>query len=97
MEKKELQKLAQKVQLEIKENELLSCLETFEHLEKLLANFRKEKIGKKTKSMSRINIGHLTLKDLKRLKENFSQSRISKEDQTKNSPQTDDGFILFKK
>src|SRR3954452_8883173 len=97
MEKKELYKLAQKVQLEIKENELLSCLETFEHLEKLLTNFKKEKIGKKVKPMTRINIGHLTLKDLTKLKKKFSQSRVSKENQAKNSLNTDDGFVLFKK
>ena len=97
MEKKELQKLAQKVQLEIKENELTSCLKTFEHLEKLLTEFKKEKIGNKVKPMTRIDVGHLTLKDLKRLKKNFSQSRISKEDQAKNSLKTGDGFVLFKK
>ncbi len=73
MEKKELQKLAQKVQLEIKENELLPCLETFEHLEKLLTNFKKEPVGKEVKPMTRINVGHLTLKDLTRLKKKFSQ------------------------
>jgi len=97
VEKKELQKLAQKVQLEIKENELSSCLETFEHLEKLLANFRKERVGKKVKPMTRINIGHLTLKDLTKLKKKFTQPRISKKNQVKNSFHTDDGFVLFKK
>lgn len=97
MEKEELQKLAQKVQLEIKENELLSCLETFKYLEKLLADFKNEKIGKRIKPMTRINVGHLTLKDLNRLKKLFSQSKISKENQAKNSLNTDDGFVLFKK
>ena len=97
MEKKELQKLAQKIQLEIKENEISSCLETFEHLEKLLANFKKERLGKKVKPMTRINVGYLTLKDLTRLKKKFSQPRISKKDQVRNSLITDDGFVLFKK
>ena len=97
MEKKELQKLAQKIQLEIKENEIPSCLETFEHLEKLLANFKKEQLGKKVKPMTRINVGYLTLKDLTRLKKKFSQPRISKKDQVRNSLITDDGFVLFKK
>ena len=97
MEKKELHKLAQKIQLEIKENEIPSCLETFEHLEKLLANFKKERLGKKVKPMTRINVGHLTLKDLTRLKKKFSQPRISKKDQVRNSLITDDGFVLFKK
>jgi Asp-tRNA(Asn)/Glu-tRNA(Gln) amidotransferase C subunit len=97
LEKKELQKLAQKIQLEIKEEEFSSCLETFEHLEKLLANFKKEQIGKRVKPMARINVGHLNLKDLTRLKKRFSQSRISKKDQARNSLNTDDGFVLFKK
>jgi Asp-tRNA(Asn)/Glu-tRNA(Gln) amidotransferase C subunit len=97
MEKKELQKLAQKVQLEIKENELSSCLETFAHLEKLLTNFKKEPVGKRVKPMVRINVGHLTLKDLNRLKKKFAQPRISKEDQARNSPNTDGDFVLFKK
>src|SRR4051794_18857711 len=96
MEKKELQKLAQKVQLEIKEKELPDCLETFEHLEKLLANFKKERVGKKVKPMTRINVGHLTLKNLTRLQKKFSQPRISKKDQAKNSLSTTDGFVLFK-
>ncbi len=97
MEKKELQKLAQKIQLEIKEEEVLNCLETFEHLEKLLANFKKERVGKKVKPMVRINVGHLTLKDLTRIKKKFSQSRISKKDREKNSLSTTDDFVLFKK
>src|SRR5215475_10490023 len=97
MEKKELQKLAQKVQLEIKESELPYCLEIFEHLEELLTNFKKERIGKGVKPMIRINVGHLTLKDLTKLKKRFTQPRISKKDQAKNSSHTDDGFILFKK
>lgn len=97
MEKKELQKLAQKVQLEIKEDEMSSCLETFAHLEKLLINFKKEQVGKRAKPMVRINVGHLTLKDLNKLKEEFTQPRISKEDQARNSPNTDDDFVLFKK
>lgn len=97
MEKKELQKLAQKIQLEIKENEWSSCLETFDHLEKLLANFKKERIGKRIKPMARINVDYLTLKDLTKLKKKFTQPRISKKEQARNSLHTDDGFILFKK
>ena len=97
MEKKELQKLAQKIQLEIKEEEVPNCLETFEHLEKLLANFKKERVGRKVKPMVRINVGHLTLKDLTKLKKKFSQPRISKKDRRKNSLSTTDDFVLFKK
>ena len=97
MEKKELQKLAQKIQLEIKEEELPAYLEIFEHLEKLLIEFKKVRVGKGTKPLARINIGHLTLQDLAQLKKKFSQPRISKKDRAKNSLSTDDDFVLFKK
>jgi len=97
MEKKELQKLAQKIQLEIKEEEVPNCLETFEHLEKLLANFKKERVGGKVKPMVRINVGCLTLKDLTKLKKKFSRARISKKDREKNSLSTTDDLVLFKK
>ncbi|CAG8838358.1 29201_t:CDS:2, partial [Racocetra persica] len=91
MRKKELQKLAQKVQLEIKEEELQNYLDVFKHLEKLLTDFQKVKIEKKTKPLKRINVGSLTLRDLEKLKKGFSQSRISRQDQKKNSLITDDG------
>ncbi|CAG8514536.1 7818_t:CDS:2 [Racocetra fulgida] len=97
MQKKELQKLAQKVQLEIKEEELQNYLDVFKHLEKLLTDFQKVKIEKKTKPLKRINVGSLTLRDLEKLKKGFSQSRISRQDQKKNSLITDDGSVLFKK
>lgn len=97
MEKKEFQKLVQKIQLEIKEEELPAYLETFTYLEKLLVDFKKVRIGKKTKPMLRIKVGHLTLKDLTRLKKKFSQSRISKKEQAKNTPNMVNDFVLFKK
>ena|SRR5437868_4679955 len=97
MGEKELQKLAQKIQLEIKKEELPTYLETFEYLEKLLTNFKKVRVGKKVKAMKRIDVGHLTLKDLTKLKKEFSQPRVSQKDREKNSLNTDDGFILFKK
>ncbi|CAG8559471.1 9407_t:CDS:2 [Cetraspora pellucida] len=97
MQKKELQKLAQKVQLEIKEEELQNYLDVFKHLEKLLTDFQKVKIEKKTKPLKRIDVGYLTLRDLEKLKKGFSQSRISRQDQKKNSLITDDGSVLFKK
>ncbi|KLL03699.1 MAG: hypothetical protein MRERV_35c038 [Mycoplasmataceae bacterium RV_VA103A] len=97
MQKKKLQKLAQKVQLEIKEEELQNYLDVFEHLEQLLTDFQKVKIEKKTKPLKRINVGYLTLRDLEKLKKGFSQSRISRQDQKKNSLITDDGSVLFKK
>jgi hypothetical protein len=78
MEKKELQILAQKVQLEINEEEILTHSEIFKNLEKLLSNFKKIQFGKKTKSMRNINFGYLTLNDLKKLEGKFSQERVSK-------------------
>ena len=97
MQKKELQKLAQKVQLEIKEEELQNYLDVFNHLEQLLTDFKGVKIEKKTKPLKRINVGHLTLRDLEKLKKKFSQLRTSQQDQKKNSLITDDGSVLFKK
>ena len=96
MEKKEIKKLAQKIQLEIKEEELLTYLETFEYLEKLLTNFKKVRVGEKAKPMKRIDVGHLTLKDLTRLKKKFFQQRVSQKEREKNSLNTNDGFVLFK-
>jgi Asp-tRNA(Asn)/Glu-tRNA(Gln) amidotransferase C subunit len=97
MKKKELQKLAEKVQLEIKEEEISTYLKTFEFLEKLLVDFKKVQIGKKIKPMTRINVGSLSLKDLEKLKKKFSQSRISKKERERNSLSTTDDFILFVK
>src|ERR1043166_9189902 len=97
MEKKELQKLAQKIQLAIKEEELPAYLEIFEYLEKLLTDFKKVQIGKKVKSMKRIDVGYLTLQDLEKLKKNFSQPRVSKKILERNSLSIVDDFVLFKK
>ncbi|MEG7979277.1 MAG: hypothetical protein NY202_05305 [Mollicutes bacterium UO1] len=97
MEKKELQALAEKVQLEIKEEQLSTYLETFEYLEKLLTDFKKVQVGKGAKSMARIDVGSLTLKDLEKLKKKFSQQRINKKTLENNAETTPDGFILFKK
>ena len=80
MKKKELQKLAEKVQLEIRAEEISTYLETFAFLEKLLADFKKVRVGKKIKPMARIDVGFLSLKDLERLKKEFSQPRISKKE-----------------
>lgn len=97
MERKELQSLARKVQLEINEEEILTHLEVFKNLEKLLSNFKKLQLGKKTRAMRRINVGYLTLNDLKKLGNELLQERIGKKTQAKNSLITDDGFVLFKK
>ena len=53
-----LKELAQKIQLEIKEEELTEYLEVFEDLEKSLANFQKIKGVKKFKPMNRIDVGY---------------------------------------
>jgi len=97
MEKKELQKLAEKVQLEIKEEELSAYLETFEHLEKLLTDFKKVQIKKGAKSMKRIEVGYLTLRDLEKLKKKFSQQKVDKKTLENNAETTPDGFVKFKK
>jgi len=97
MKIKELQALAQKIQLEIKDREIPTYLKTFENLEKLLANFKKTKITKENKAMNRINVDCLTLLDLKKLEKNYSNRTISKKILESNSLVTKDGFILFKK
>jgi len=78
MEKRELQKLAQKIQLEIKESEINTYLKEFKKLEKLLISFKKAKINPQIKPMVKINIGYLTLLEVKKLEKAFSESLISK-------------------
>ena len=97
MEKEELQKLAQRIQLEIKEEEFPAYLETFNQLEKLLVNLPKAKIGKKEKTKARIKFGYLTLTDLAKAKKKFLNQRVSKKTLQNNAETTSDGFILFKK
>jgi len=96
MEKQELQELAKKIQLEIKAEEELIYLETFQKVEKLLANFKKIKVGKKIKAEKRIGVGYLSLKDLEKIKTRFSQQRVSKKRLRSNAETTPDGFIIFK-
>ena len=72
-------------------------LETFTELEKLLTNFKKVKIGKKVKSMTRIDTGYLTLADLKKLKKMYTNQRIDEKTLKSNAEITPDNFILFKK
>jgi len=95
MEKKELQKLAEKVQLGIKEEEFSAYLETFKHLEKLLTDFQKVQMKKGTKSMKRIEVGYLTLRDLEKLKKKFSQQKVDKKTLANNAETIPDGFIFF--
>lgn len=97
MKKKDLQRLAQKIQLEMTEEELNSHLVNFEQLEKSLIDFKKIKISKKFKPMERIDTGCLNLTDLEKVKKHFSQQEISKKILENNSEITEDGFILFKK
>ncbi|WNE41043.1 MAG: hypothetical protein mread185_000500 [Mycoplasmataceae bacterium] len=96
MEKKELQNLAQKVQIELEEQEIKNYLKNFDNLEKLLIDFKSTQIKKNIKPMERINIGHLELKDLKKLEQTFFQPRITIKNQKANSSITSDEFVLFK-
>ena len=95
MKKEELEKLAKKVQLEIKEEETIKYLKGFKQLEKPLINFKKAKINPRIKPMVRIDIGHLTLAELKK---SFSSPLISKKSLKNNSiAVTKDNLVLFKK
>ena len=98
MEKEELQKLAQKIQLEIKELEIISYLKEIKELEKVLTSFKKAKIKQNLKPMTRIDTGHLTLSELKKLEKYFSSPLVSKKNLKNNSLiTTKDNSILFKK
>lgn len=96
MEKKELQNLAQKIQLELKEQEIKNYLESFEKLEKLLIDFKNTQINKNIKPMERINVGYLDLRSLKILQKKSFQPRIAVKNQKANSLITSDKFVLFK-
>ncbi|MCE8162620.1 MAG: hypothetical protein I3273_02410 [Candidatus Moeniiplasma glomeromycotorum] len=93
----EIEALASKIQLIIKEEEMPTYLETFSHLEKLLTSFKKLKISEKVKPMTRIDTGYLTLADLKKLSKKYTNQRIEEEVLKKNAEITNDHFILFKK
>lgn len=99
MEKEKLQKLAQKIQLELKEKEIIKYLKEFKHLEKPLSNFKRAKKNhKKIKPVNRIDVGYLTLPELKRLEKSFSSPLISKKNFKNNSLfTTKDNLVLFKK
>ena len=96
MKKKELENLAQKVQLEIKEAELPDYLRAFNHLEKRLAKFKNAKAEPNLRPIKRMNTGYLTLKDLEKLTKKYSSPRVSKKVLKNNAMVTPDGFILFK-
>ena len=96
MKEKELENLAEKVQLEIKKAGLPHYLKTFNRLEKMLTKFKNVKVGSKKNSIKRMNIGYLTLKDLEELTKKYSSPRISKKVLENNATVTPDGFILFK-
>lgn len=97
MKIKELQDLANKVQIGADEKELTEYLENFEQLEKILADFKKIKIGKKVMPMTRINVGHLNLSDLEKLAKIFKEKKISKKSLQSNSIINENGFVFFKK
>jgi hypothetical protein len=94
MKKEELQRLAQKIQLEIKEEEIPNYLETFKYLEKLLANLPKAKMEK---IRFRDSVGYLTLTDLKNAEKKFLNQRVKRRTLQNNAKTASDGFILFKK
>ena len=90
--------MAKKVQLEIKEEETIKYLKELKHLEKLLSSFKKAKINPRIKPMIRIDVGYLTLPELKRLAKSFSSPLISKKTFKNNSLlTTKDNLVLFKK
>ena len=70
-----IKKLAEKVQLEIKKEEMPIYLETIKKLEKFLANFQKVKLSEKTLPLTRINVGYLTKKDLEKITEKTSRQK----------------------
>jgi len=72
---KEVQKLAEKAQLEIKKGEMDICLATLNQLEKLLENFRKVNLPRNTKPLTRIKTGYLTKKDLEILSKELSEKK----------------------
>jgi DNA-directed RNA polymerase sigma subunit (sigma70/sigma32) len=75
---KKIRKLASQIQLEINSKEMPVYLESLTKLEKILIAFRKIKLPKKTKTLVRIKNGFLTIKDLKKLEEKFSNSRSTR-------------------
>jgi Asp-tRNA(Asn)/Glu-tRNA(Gln) amidotransferase C subunit len=98
MEKEELKKLAQKIQLELKEKETIKYLKEFKQLEKPLSSFKKAKINPKINPMTRIDVGNLTLSELKKLEKTFSNPLISKKNLKDNSiTVTKDNSVLFRK
>jgi len=96
MKAEELQKMAQKLQLKVKSEEIPTYLEIFDKLEELLTNFRQVKLRTKTKSLTRINVGYLTLKDLEKMKKKFFQTKIGKKTFQNNAIITSDNFVLFR-
>ena len=94
MKKEELQSLAHKIQLEIKEEEMPDYLETFKYLEKLLTNLPK---AKTEKTRTKTSVGCLTLTGLKKAEKKFLNQRVRRKTLQNNAKTTSDRFILFKK
>lgn len=72
-----IKELAEKVQLEIKDEEMPVYLETIIQLDKLLTDFQQVKLPKKTKPLTRINAGYFTKKELEELTKEFSKKELS--------------------
>src|SRR3954468_15918080 len=96
MEAAKITALAHKIQLIIKEGEMPACLETFSELERQLTSFKKLKISERVKSMTRINTGFLTLRELKKLSKKYTNQRVNEKTLRANAEITDDHFIIFK-
>jgi len=93
MKKELLKKLAKKVQLEIKEEEMEEVLDTLKKLEISLINFRQLKLGK-TKQRERVNFIPLSLKDLEKTKKKTINRSINKKILTHNAS-TKKGYLIY--
>jgi hypothetical protein len=72
-----IKELAEKVQLEIKEEEMPVYLETIIQLDKLLVDFQQVKLPEKVKPLTRINTSYLTKKELEELTKKFSKKKLA--------------------
>jgi Asp-tRNA(Asn)/Glu-tRNA(Gln) amidotransferase C subunit len=97
MNKEEVKKLFKKIQLEIKEEELSRYQDYLEKIKEMVSDFEKFDLPKDVRPMKRIEIGKITLTDLKKISKNFISEKIEKKDIEKNCSVTEDNFILFRK
>lgn len=93
MKREQLKKLAKKIQLEIKEEEMKEFLDNFKKLEASLANFCQLKLGK-VKQRERINSTSLSLKDLEKAKNKTIKHPIKKKILTHNAS-IKKGYLIY--